>query len=61
MTIKELIEILSNFDEELVIVTTGEEYNEPYPYVERYSFDCSYYSNQYEFITIPKNKEFMIL
>lgn len=60
MTIKELIEELKTFDENLVVVCYGEETSAPSPYVRRFEFDTTYWENM-KLFTIPKNTQFVNL
>lgn len=61
MTVKELIEELQKLNPELtVIYSTMEDNYEPGPSINKYDFNTSYYTGK-EFITIPKNTEFVSL
>ena len=59
MIIKELIEQLKKFDENLtVIYTTTEDSYAPSPSEQEYDFNTTYYTGR-EFVTIPKNTKFV--
>ena len=61
MTVKELIEELQHFNQNLTVtIFTQEEIYEPSPWVERYTFDTSYYTGN-GFVTLPKDVDFVRL
>lgn len=61
MTVKELIEELKKFPEDLVVVySTQEDTYGPSPMIERFSFDSSYYTG-IEFVKLPANVPFVVL
>lgn len=61
MTVKELIEELKQFDENLIVVYTTTEYIlEPAPSEQSFYQDSDYFTGK-EFIIIPKNTKFISL
>ena len=61
MTVRELIEELKKFPEEMTVVTnTTEEHQEPALVTVKFNFNSSYWDGR-EFITLPKDKEFLEL
>jgi len=61
MTVKELIEWLKKFPEDMTVVcNTTEEHREPYVMPTKFNFDSSYWDGR-EFITLPKDIEFLEL
>lgn len=60
MIIKELIEELKQFDENLVIVYQGDDYEEPSPSIRNNSYDTNYWNGE-DFIKLPKGQDFIVL
>ena len=61
MTVKELIGWLKKFPEDMIVVTqTTEEHREPSVMPIKFDFDSSYWDGR-EFITLPKDTEFLEL
>lgn len=61
MTVRELIIKLQKFDLNLIVTySTQEDTYEPSPSLQKYDFSTNYYTGS-EFITIPKNQEFVTL
>ncbi len=60
MTVKELIEELKQFDEELLVVCQGEEFDEPYPHIVQYEFDTNYWSGS-DLLPLKKNAGFVVI
>ena len=61
MTVSELIEELEKFPKNMTVVChTTEEHREPSIMIARYNFNSSYWDGR-EFITLPKDTEFLEL
>mgnify|MGYP001589203488 CR=1 FL=1 len=62
MTVKELIENLKRFDQDLVIICNWcEESSVPFPRIEKHDFNYSYWDEHSHLKSIPKNTEFIVL
>lgn len=62
MTVKQLKEILEEFDDSLlVVIPETSENSEPNPKVIIFPVNTNYWTNEYKLETLPKDKEFIKL